>query len=526
MTAVPSRSVRKDPAAALGLDHPRKRTIELKHIVHGEKVTLLAWGEAIVPEEDGAGPPYGVLRAGLPQIEREINDLFRCWHKEISDVWGKDAHGLDRQLFSECTFLKKEDIAWPERDKVFREFARLGARLFRTLFCNGAEGRSGDGVRHIGRRLREALLAKDQTIRINGDGIVAPWSMLYVPPDPEYDFNDPRLDLPLQGFWGYSHRVEQVFSWDSSYQAEIPVQGSRPLVGMNVDPRLDLAFDEVRPVERIERFFVQKAGLTLEKREDRSALEEAFKQGRLLDEICYFNCHGVVGELDGQGAGSPNICLGDGAAVYTWDFDEWLDGHRLASSPLVFAMSCQAGRIASRFCHSFGATLLDAGANCVLGPYIDIPPLFGRDYAEMFFTEFLGSNLRVGDIVQKLNRRLLDQDNPLGLTIALYRGIDTRLPLTIDLDGPPRPAAPEPTEADASNGLVRQRAPTRFSRWPALRLMRRNSSAEEDPGLSSGLPAEPGTGPGGHQRMWTSSAQPRRPSIRTSSPSSVRMRPE
>jgi len=66
--------------------------------------------------------------------------------------------------------------------------------------------------------------------------------------------------------------------------------------------------------------------------------------------------------------------------------------------------------------------------NCLIGPQVDVPPLFAYEYAHRFFKEFLQHGTRIGDIVRNLARDLADGcENPLGIAISLYRGLDTHL---------------------------------------------------------------------------------------------------
>ncbi len=75
--------------------------------------------------------------------------------------------------------------------------------------------------------------------------------------------------------------------------------------------------------------------------------------------------------------------------------------------------------MSSLFYDAFGLELLRAGANCVIGPQVDLPVPFAARYAEELFTRFLAGNRRLGDAVQDLTRRCaLEWHNPLGLIIS------------------------------------------------------------------------------------------------------------
>jgi hypothetical protein len=84
--------------------------------------------------------------------------------------------------------------------------------------------------------------------------------------------------------------------------------------------------------------------------------------------------------------------------------------------------------MSSRFYTAFGPPLLRKGANCILGPQIDVPAVFATEYAMRLFSDFLRPETRLGDVVQQLTRKFIDDyQNPLGLIFSLYRGLDSRL---------------------------------------------------------------------------------------------------
>jgi hypothetical protein len=84
--------------------------------------------------------------------------------------------------------------------------------------------------------------------------------------------------------------------------------------------------------------------------------------------------------------------------------------------------------MSSLFFGTLGKKMLDKGANCMIGPQIDMPVLFGAEYAQRLFERFLNPGQRLGDAVRALAREFADRyRNPLGLTYSLYRGVDVFL---------------------------------------------------------------------------------------------------
>lgn len=84
--------------------------------------------------------------------------------------------------------------------------------------------------------------------------------------------------------------------------------------------------------------------------------------------------------------------------------------------------------MSSLFYPAFGHQLLHYGARCLIGPQIDLPRAFAREYTTRLFTAFLEPRTKLGDIVRTLAREFVDDyHNPLGLIFSLYRGIDVHL---------------------------------------------------------------------------------------------------
>ena len=62
-------------------------------------------------------------------------------------------------------------------------------------------------------------------------------------------------------------------------------------------------------------------------------------------------------------------------------------------------------------------------------PSIDVPAVFGVEYAREIFAKFFArtnaQKVRLGPLIREVNRKLWDTNhNPLGLVYSLYRGVD------------------------------------------------------------------------------------------------------
>jgi len=290
--------------------------------------------------------------------------------------------------------------------------------LYTLLFETGDEG-----LREIGRRLTEVLTSDEQIIVIHSEHLHAPWSMLYTPEPSATSLEAEGAPWTLAGFWGYRHLVEQCVDRARGHDSRIHLHGERLTTGMNVDPRLDEQFTEHPCVAPMIKFFNDHTDV--EVRETRPRLAGSFDNGCRIEQIVYFACHMQV---SGAGLSQAQLRLGDDQPVHTSDFVSWLANKHFSPGPIIFANGCQGGQLASQFYSSFGAVLLRAGVNCLIGPQVDLPPLFAYEYAHRFFEEFFQRGVRVGDIVRNLTRYLADTcENPLGLAISLYRGLDTHM---------------------------------------------------------------------------------------------------
>ena len=310
-------------------------------------------------------------------------------------------------------------------DGVAAELARAGQLLFWNIFRQGDEG-----LTQIADLLEAALRGGPTILAIQSASLFAPWWMLYTPPDPSLDLYAEGFHWSSslwQGFWGYQHLIEHRLD-----QAEIStriVRRGNVRVGLNVDPTIDEQLS-VKFVDSVTSFFQgHSATRDPEIRREKIELARALLAQDFCDQIIYFGCHGTVSGQASKPATSAQLALGDHKPIRTSDLRGWLpEPRRLTSNPFVFINACQGGQMSSLFYTAFGPPLLGKGANCILGPQIDVPAVFATEYATRLFERFLCPGTRLGDVVRQLTRDFIDDhQNPLGLIFSLYRGLDTRL---------------------------------------------------------------------------------------------------
>ncbi|QXJ21312.1 hypothetical protein AGRA3207_002151 [Actinomadura graeca] len=403
-------STRPIPSDRLG----RSRTIDLRFDELGDRLRLIA--RCADFGEDGGGELEGMLRRPREFIENAVMSMCETWDEQVISYYQEQPAGFPFEDRIDVSPI----IPVAAQRRMRQRLAWQGHLLFEFLFQDGDAG-----LREIAKVLRHALRSRQQRIRIRADMLSVPWTMLYTATDPDDEVDGIDSDCDPEGFWGCRHLLEHVTERDSQFSSRLCPAGDLPVVGMNVDPRLDDQYPQTPCVGPMIEFFRSRARQT-DVRIDRHSLARAYRDGRLEDEISYFGLHA---SSNGHGGVAPTrFELGDGEAVREIDILGWLGGQRLGSGPVIFFNACKGGRLGSMYHPSFGRLLLGAGANCLVGPQVDVTPRFAREYAMEFFRLFFERGTRIGDVVHRLARRLLlDHANPLGLAISLYRGLDTHL---------------------------------------------------------------------------------------------------
>jgi hypothetical protein len=383
-------------------------------------------------EVRASGPIFGPepARQGALNLSRSdaigaIDSCRDAWRRHVVEKRSVRPDGKPDFLF----YDREWDLSGTKYagllDSVAPELARAGQSLFSNIFRQGDEG-----LTQIADLLEAALREGPTILAIQSDSLFVPWWMLYTPPDPSLDLlaEGFRWSSPLwQGFWGYRHLIEHRL--DRTEISTRIVRDGNVRVGLNVDPTIDAGLG-VKFVEPVTSFFEKRCATTDSAiRTEKNVLARALSSKDFCDQIIYFGCHGTVSGPASKFATSAQLALGDNEPIRTSDFRGWLpEPRRLTSNPFVFINACQGGQMSSLFYTAFGPPLLGKGANCILGPQIDVPAVFAVEYAMRLFGRFLRPETRLGDVVQQLNRSFIDDhQNPLGLIFSLYRGLDTRL---------------------------------------------------------------------------------------------------
>jgi hypothetical protein len=404
-------------------DRPPTGKIEFDYVPERKRQPAYYEVRASGPMFAGRGPVCkGRLLLAESAVVSAINDCREVWQQEVIEK--RIVRGGKKDLLP---FAQQWDLSGGAYtgllDDVGLELARAGENLFKILFRNG-----DDSLSHIADKLEAALREGPTVLAFQSNKLFAPWWMLYTPPASLdlYDEATQWSDPMWRGFWGYEHLIEHRLD-QSDIGTRIVRQG-RVRVSLNVDPRIDEELS-TQFVASMKSFFLSHSTTRDPAiRELKIELARAFRSDDFGDQIIYFGCHGKVGGPAGEYAGAAQLALGDQKPIRTSDFLAWLSERHLTSTPFVFINACQGGQMSSRFYTAFGPPLLAKGANCLLGPQVDVPAAFAAEYACRLFDQFLRPGTRLGDIVRELTQEfVITYRNPLGLIFSLYRGLDTRL---------------------------------------------------------------------------------------------------
>lgn len=392
--------------------YSRDRTIFLQFLHIGDRYLVQAWGTEF--QETGGGRYSGRVLIEPKVLQAAADDLRATWQAKLIEYCEPDRRPTHRP------FVDDWNVPAMYLNDVGLALARAGHDLFTLLFLNGDAD-----LDKVTKLMVSAMRASEQIVTVESDHLFVPWNMLYVPlTDQESPWDDNYKWSP-KGFWGYRNILEHNFSWCSTFDSRMAVQRPQPTVGLNVDDRLDSESDHPPYVKPMIKFFSKHTTTIVRTR--KAELAAALQSPNFPDDIVLFCCHGTVGTSDDRAC----LVLGDGEEIYSTQVLAWLPKDTLLPTrPLVFVAACQGGQLHSVFYPVFGKHLLDRGARTLIGPQIDVPRTFAKEYATRLFTAFLQPHTRLGDAMRELTRRFMDDHhNPLGLIFSLYRGIDVHLSL-------------------------------------------------------------------------------------------------
>jgi hypothetical protein len=310
------------------------------------------------------------------------------------------------------------------RERILPKLAEAGDKLFVSIFRPNT--RAYAKTKKVGGILRDlALQTPDLRILIRSDTFRAPWNFLYLG-----NPRDPRID----DFLGYRHLVEHDLADAPLMESAMAATPLKLAVHVDENIDRDAASTHFAAVADF-LALLDKYDIGRQKRNYRQTFLDALRAGA-SENIFYFLCHGVAG--DDTKANSDRVALyltqSSGVAIEAidpGDIQASLDrSGPLEGRPLVFINACRAMKSGSVYYDGFAKQFLNNEARSVLGPEIEMPVVFARDFAKRFFEEFFrgGTTKSVGRVLLELRREYLSEYlNPLGLAYSLYRGSDLHL---------------------------------------------------------------------------------------------------
>lgn len=429
---IPVRTLRDHGAGLEDEEQPlvRDRTVILVFREDRDRFEVIATGPAL----GSAGVPYfAVLDRSPEEVRGRIDALVRTWQRTVIDHVQADRElgqvrpylGLPAGYVADSRALL---------DSVGARLAEAGHLLFDELFSPSTRDEAGSrDMARLRAALERALRSGEQIITVISESLFAPWGMLYLPPDPDTPRAEVGASWRPEGFWGHRHLVEHSVKAPHGVATRIAPPGSVPVIGLYADTRLDTRppARSGRPVPIVAPLRQALSAMSpgaLTVFETRQQLLHAIADGNRAENITFFVCHAEVSGADDRGPRTPSFALADGDPVTVGEFESNARAGTTLRGSVVLLAACEAGRLGSFHFDSFPVALHNCGANCVLGPQIDLPTAFAREYALALLARFAKPETRLGDVVRDLARVYLDEHHtPLGLVFALHRGLDTHL---------------------------------------------------------------------------------------------------
>ncbi|MFB7475116.1 CHAT domain-containing protein [Kitasatospora sp. NPDC056184] len=384
------------------------------------KVSLRCHGvEGLVHMEANRAGDRGPLTRGrhafldvrAPELIRLAGRLRWVWKQQLVNYPVVDTDGMPLDYpFASAVDLSRETALARNRTA---ELAAEGRHLFRRML-------SGPG-RDLA-ELREFLtrtLTEEGPLRVSFDSdLHLPWPMLAA--------GDGR-DEPWQDFLGYRHQIEQTGAAYARIQAESPPR-TRAVTSLNTDSTLE----SVGRAPEVRKLLEERTELTV--RTESTRFREAFEGAVLDEDLMYFWCHGQFVST-GAAYAQLTVRLSDpmhiDAELVRRLREDHQDVPEALFRPFVLLNACFAGQSAEAELEHLGRALVELGASGVLGPQIEIPQVFGAEYAFAFLDQYLAGQATAGEITWRLARDFADiHRNPLALTYSLHCGIDSMLELT------------------------------------------------------------------------------------------------
>lgn len=151
-------------------------------------------------------------------------------------------------------------------------------------------------------------------------------------------------------------------------------------------------------------------------------------------EIAYFYCHGKRKQIDteeplpslGVGKKKEEITPDEVLGWYIYDWNPRTD-HWRTTSPLIFINGCHTAELTPGSLVSFVDAFVSVNAGGIIGTEITLHQRVANEAAEVFFANFIGEKLAVGEALRRMRLHLLSKGNLLGLVYTAYCSAELKL---------------------------------------------------------------------------------------------------
>ena len=385
------------------------------------------------------------IRESAPlSFRRALNERrLRGRVQSLRDAWSEMVDYSEEQTSVEGTsYLHPFQDKWNLKQqpgylqKFAPNLAAAGWEVFSLIFLeNPANERGVDQKRRhqFNKLFLDAAVKRRLRITVCSDTLYLPWQMLYS----SKASRDQAEPIQADHFVGFAHELEHnpfIISGDSTIRAE--ATDKTVLTGLHFDEKMELDVD-TELVKEQRQYFHGHQFLDNRERLYKHELRAALSGGQFVDGVMYFFCHG---NTDSASALPDSTALSltksdTGSSkdyrVTAVDFDEMLDDEQ-ANGPLFFCNACRSGQMNNWFFEALPEVLMRKGAASLIAPQIDIPAILAHQFAKRFFDAFIrGPDKKpktVASVLRDVSRKLFTQNqNPLGLTYSVYRGIDVAI---------------------------------------------------------------------------------------------------
>jgi hypothetical protein len=402
--------------------HPR--AVNIQFVSEGQKFVI-----KVIPHPDYARL-FPVTRAQVPLTQLDlwakVNDCTSVWRNKVVFYRTPLVQFYPFQERSKKP-LSLLNINVPfSYTRMLKELAIAGQKLFQQVFLPPVEGY--EEVHEIGIALQKLSATPNLWIKITSDSFYAPWNLMYL--------GDFKKDVSADKFWGYQHFIEHDTADSTSSRVLKPGLS----VALHFDEAIDKQFVDIKCNEHIVELLKSYDAVSVNQRNTKDGFLDQLSKGA-REEFFYFCCHAVSDADTDVSLGKARFMLtdlrsieeqkefkDDREAIEPDDLDVYAP--KLVNRPVVFMNCCQVAKMNSVFYRGFAAKFLYYYASAVIGPNIEIPTVFARDFAKKFFKQFFrgGSDCNLGSVLLALRREFFDKhENPLGLVYLLYRGADIHI---------------------------------------------------------------------------------------------------